>query len=136
MILLAQAAQSQSTPGGSPLAALLPFALVGVALYFLMIRPQRRRMAEQRELIESTEVGDEVLTIGGIFGTVRYVDEDSDEITLEVSPGTTIRIVKSAIARKVSVGEDEEREERWLDDEVEEGRDGDDGTESGGANLA
>jgi preprotein translocase subunit YajC len=48
--------------------------------------------------VNSLQIGDEVITIGGMFGTIRRMDED--EVTLEVSPGTTIRMVKSAVARK------------------------------------
>ena len=87
MILLAQATQS------SPLAALLPFLLVGAALYFIMIRPQKKRMQQQQGLLSRLEVGDEVLTIGGIFGVIRHIDEDGDEMTIEVAPGNTLRIV-------------------------------------------
>jgi preprotein translocase subunit YajC len=89
-----------------------------VAMYFLMIRPQQRRARAQRDLIQSLEVGDEVVTIGGMFGTVRDVDDDA--VMVEVSPGTTLRFVKSAIARKLVVddeGGDEEFAEEEADDE-------------------
>jgi preprotein translocase subunit YajC len=100
MILLAQATQS------SPLAALLPFLLVGAALYFIMIRPQKKRMQQQQSLLGRLEVGDEVLTIGGIFGVIRHIDEEGDEMTIEVAPGNTLRIVKSAVARTVAVDDE------------------------------
>jgi preprotein translocase subunit YajC len=98
--LLAQATQS------SPLAALLPFLLVGAALYFIMIRPQKKRMQQQQSLLGRLEVGDEVLTIGGIFGVIRHIDEEGDEMTIEVAPGNTLRIVKSAVARTVAVDDE------------------------------
>ena len=101
MILLAQATQQSS-----PLAALLPFLLVGAALYFIMIRPQKKRMQQQQGLLSRLEVGDEVLTIGGIFGVIRHIDEEDDEMTIEVAPGNTLRIVKSAVARTVAVDDD------------------------------
>jgi preprotein translocase subunit YajC len=72
--------------------------LIGV-FYFLLIRPQKRRVDAHRRLIESVSVGDEVVTIGGMFGTVRALGEDHME--LEVTPGTTIRFTKAAIARRV-----------------------------------
>ena len=68
--------------------------------YFLLIRPQRKRQEAHRALIGSVGVGDEIVTIGGMYGTVRRLDED--EVELEVSPGTTIRMVRSAIARRVT----------------------------------
>ena len=77
---------------------LISLALMVAIFYFLLIRPQQRRARQQRDLVNSLQIGDEVITIGGMFGTIRRMDED--EVTLEVSPGTTIRMVKSAVARK------------------------------------
>lgn len=126
MILLAQASQQSS-----PLAALLPFLLVGVALYFIMIRPQKKRMQQQQSLMKSLEVGDEVLTIGGIFGVIRHIDEEGDEMTIEVAPGSTLRIVKSAVARTVEV-EDEASEDDgpWFEGDSDAETDSD-GSEAG-----
>jgi preprotein translocase subunit YajC len=107
------AAQTQQT---NLIGALLPFLLIGGLMYFMLIRPQKRRVAEQKALVDSLSVGDEVLTIGGIFGTVRAIDDELDEVTLEVAPGTTLRILRSAVARRV-VEEDEE--EAWGEDSSE-----------------
>lgn len=71
--------------------------------YFLLIRPQRRRVQQHRDLVASVSVGDEIVTIGGIHGTVRSMGDE--DIEIEVSPGTNIRLVKSAIARKVAAEE-------------------------------
>lgn len=68
--------------------------------YFMLIRPQKRRVDQHRRLLASINDGDEIVTIGGMFGTVRRMAED--EIELEISPGTTVRVVKSAIARRVT----------------------------------
>lgn len=95
------AATTQKT---SPIATLLPIVLIGAVFYFLLIRPQQRRAKAAREMTSSTEVGDEVVTIGGLFGVVREMDDDS--VLLEVAPGTELRFLKSAIARKL-VAEDE-----------------------------
>jgi preprotein translocase subunit YajC len=110
-MFLADAAASQ----GSPFSPLLLLAIGFGALYFFMIRPQKKRVEEQRRLQSGIEVGDEVLTIGGIFGIVRHIDEDLDEITLEVAPGSTLRIVRNAVARKVVV-EDEDESAEGTDD--------------------
>ena len=82
--------------------------MVGI-FYFLLIRPQQRRMRQQRALVESLDVGDEILTIGGLFATIRSVDDDSVEA--EIAPGTTVRLVKSAVARKIEPESDLEDEE-------------------------
>jgi preprotein translocase subunit YajC len=101
--------------GSNPASLLLFLGLMAVVFYFLMIRPQQRRMRAQRELMKSLEVGDEVQTIGGMFGTIRSLDDDS--VTVEVSPGIEIRFVRGAIARKLVMeeelqdGEDEALEE-------------------------
>jgi len=105
--LIAQAGQ-----GGN--AQLLISLLLMVAIfYFLLIRPQQRRMRQQRTLIEDLDVGDEIITIGGLVGTLTSVEEDWFEV--EISPGTRVRLLKSAIARKVPEDvpevEDEEADE-------------------------
>ena len=69
-----------------------------VIFYFLLIRPQRRRAMQQRDLAESLSVGDEVVTVGGMFGTIRALDDES--VTVQVAPGTDIRMLKSAVLRK------------------------------------
>jgi preprotein translocase subunit YajC len=107
-----------TTTNTNPLVTFLPLILIGVVFYFLLIRPQQRRARAQRELIQSVDVGDEVVTIGGIYGTVRAVDDDA--ISVEVSPGTTLRFVRSAIARKLSSDDEEEEEEEPEDEEADE----------------
>jgi preprotein translocase subunit YajC len=89
--LLAQAQRGNFT-------FLISLVLMVAIFYFLLIRPQQRRVRQQRDLVQSLDVGDEVVTIGGLFGTIRSISDD--EVTLEVSPGTELRFVKQAIARK------------------------------------
>jgi preprotein translocase subunit YajC len=105
--------------GSSPFITLAPLLLIFVAMYFLMIKPQQRRARAQRELIGSIDVGDEVITIGGMYGVVREVDEDS--IVIEISPGNQVRFVKSAIARKL-VLDKEEGEEEYAEEEADDER--------------
>jgi preprotein translocase subunit YajC len=79
----------------------LIFPVLLIALfYFMLIRPQKKRAESHKRLIESVGPGDEIVTIGGAFGTVRSLGEDS--LDLEIAPGTTVRFLKSAIARKVT----------------------------------
>lgn len=117
MIPFLAQSSSTTTQAGNPLAALLPFLLIGVALYFVMIRPQQRRAKEQRALLGALEVGDDVLTAGGIFGTIVDIDND-DIVTVEIAPGTNIRMVRGGISRRlVDDDEDYEDEEDEDDDE-------------------
>jgi preprotein translocase subunit YajC len=83
--------------------------LIGVVFYFMLIRPQQRRARAQRELVQSVSVGDEVVTIGGIYG--RVVELDDDAVVLEVAPGTSLRFIRSAIARRLEHEDETEEEE-------------------------
>lgn len=87
-------------------ALIFPLLLV-VIFYFMLIRPQKRRVAQHQSLIESLDVGDDIVTIGGVHGTIRSIGDDTIEV--EVAPGTTLRFAKSAVARVVT--EEAEREE-------------------------
>lgn len=73
--------------------------LMVAAFWFLIVRPQRRRMLEMHELQRGLSVGDEVVTTAGIYGTVRGLDEATVE--LEIAPATTIRLARGAIAQRV-----------------------------------
>lgn len=99
---------AQSNNGGGGLGTLLFFIPLILVFYFLMIRPQRARMRQHQELLGNLDVGDEVETIGGILGTIRAKSED--EFQLEVAPGTTVRISRGAVRRKVWQEEEEEQE--------------------------
>lgn len=94
-LLAADAAQRTS----NPLVSLLPLLLLVGLFYALMIRPQRRRVQDQAALMRSLEVGDEVETVGGIFGTIRRVGEDT--LWVEISAGTTVKVSRSAVRRKI-----------------------------------
>ena len=80
------------------LALLWMIVMLG-AFYALLIRPQRRNMAAHQALMASLEEGDDVMTMGGIYGRIQKLDEQI--IELEVSPGTSFRVARSAISRKV-----------------------------------
>jgi preprotein translocase subunit YajC len=75
------------------------FLLIVVAfafLWFVVMRPQKRRRVEQQRLLESIRVGDEVLTAGGIYGRVTGLKED--EVTLEIAPELEVRLARRAVA--------------------------------------
>ena len=77
--------------------ALVYFAVLALAFFFLMVRPQRRRAAMHRQFVAALSVGDEVITSGGIFGTIRGLRDDS--VDLEIASGTVLRIARVAIAQ-------------------------------------
>jgi preprotein translocase subunit YajC len=77
------------------------FVLLGVAFYFFLLRPQRRQIAEHQALIATLEVGDEIITAGGVYGTVRALRDDV--IELEIADGVIARVARAAVARHVEV---------------------------------
>ena len=87
-----------SGSGGSSL-GLLFFLIIPVAMYFLMIRPQRKRMRQQAELQASIGVGDEVVTNSGIYGFIT--GEEDDKFWLEIDENVQIRIARAAIQGRV-----------------------------------
>ncbi|MBN2404599.1 MAG: preprotein translocase subunit YajC [Coriobacteriia bacterium] len=74
-------------------------ALVLGGMYLLFIRPQMKRQKEQQALMASLEVGDRIVTIGGVFGTIASLE--GDRVGLEVAPGIIIEFARSAVARKL-----------------------------------
>ncbi len=80
---------------------LLSLALIAVAFYVLLIRPQQKRQKEHRALMDALVEGDRVVTIGGEYGTVRSLDEG--RVGLEVAPGVVIEFDRGAVARKLEV---------------------------------
>jgi preprotein translocase subunit YajC len=97
--------------------------MLGV-MYVLMIRPQRQRQAQQQTMIGDAGVGDDVLTTGGIYGTITHAE--GDDIVVEIASGVTVHMTRRGIAAVLPPEED--------DDEVVEGEfaadeDADDGDE-------
>jgi preprotein translocase subunit YajC len=94
--LLAQAEQQ-----ANPLVAFLPLVLMGVVFYFLLIRPQSQRRRAQMQMQSQLEVGDDVVTTAGIYGTVTEIDDEYGIVTLEVAPGMEVRFARAAIAQRL-----------------------------------
>jgi preprotein translocase subunit YajC len=83
--------------------------LLLLALWLLLIRPAQRRQKQQQALLASIEVGDEIVTAGGLYGTVTALDDD--EVRTEIAPGIEVRIARRAVAGVVSDKVEEEPEE-------------------------
>jgi preprotein translocase subunit YajC len=94
-------------------------AVMLVVFYFILIRPQRKRAQDHDQMISTLQKGDEVVTIGGMHGTISKMSEDS--VVLEVDKGVKLTFSRSAIARTLTVHEEEEEEEEEeLEEEPEE----------------
>jgi preprotein translocase subunit YajC len=92
---------AQQTQGFS-IVGFLPLILIGGVFYFLLIRPQQRRQKAQQALVRSAEVGDEIVTTSGIFGTIIDIDDDEDVLIIEIAPNTRIRMVRAGIGRRLT----------------------------------
>jgi preprotein translocase subunit YajC len=105
------------------LASLILLLAMFVLLWVLLIRPQRQRQQKQQQLLSSVEPGDEVLTVGGLYGIVRGIDEE-DDLIVEIAEGIQVRIARRAVGGVVKPEEEEDAEpddgDAVLDAEVEE----------------
>ena len=97
MIINFAYAQAAGASGGQGLLVqLLPLIVIFVVFYFLLIRPQQKRVKDHKAMVESLKRGDEVITSGGIIGTVDRVMED-DRIEVIIGEGTKVQIIRSTI---------------------------------------
>jgi preprotein translocase subunit YajC len=101
LMALIQAGAQKSAQGGG-LLGFLPFILIFLVLYFLMIRPQAKKQKEQQKMIHELKQGDEVVTIGGIHGTIAGIREKDNALILKISDSTKVIIDRSAVSRTIS----------------------------------
>ncbi len=87
-----------------------------VLLWLFVIKPQRRRAEEQRKLHENVAVGDEIVTMGGLLGHVRGIDETDDTLEVEIARGTTVKVVRRGVA---AVIDPEKSHEEFIRNEQE-----------------
>ena len=99
------------------------------AFYFLIVRPQRRQSMIRRQLLNAVDVGDEIVTSGGIYGTVLSIEDESLEVL--IAEGIVIKLARGAVAAKVGPDAPDDDEYEDADEDHEDGDDdeGDD-TES------
>ena len=96
MILMAiQQAAPADGAGGALAAQLLPIVAIGLIFYFLLIRPQSKRLKEHRAMVEAIQRGDEVVTSGGLIGKVKKVAEDELTVTFG---GNDVKVVRGMIS--------------------------------------
>jgi preprotein translocase subunit YajC len=95
------AQDAAAAPGGFDLVGLLPLVLIFVVFYFLLIRPQQKKMKEHRAMVSAVKRGDRVVTSGGIIGEVVKVQSDT-ELQVEIAEGVRVRVQRSAISELVS----------------------------------
>ncbi len=99
---------------GPLLALLITFGLMWV----LLILPQQRRMKQHQAVVASLRVGDEVVTAGGVYGTITSVDEDT--LAVEVAPGVVLRVLRSAVSQRIGPFDETDDEDDEADPAAEE----------------
>jgi preprotein translocase subunit YajC len=96
---------------------LIVLAVLFLLFWFALVRPQRARMREQNELMASLEIGDEIVTAGGLYGVIREMD--GEVLHVEIAPGLVVRTARNAVAGIVEEVEEEEEEEPEEEPEAE-----------------
>jgi preprotein translocase subunit YajC len=84
--------------GGGAIGSFLPLILIFAIMYFLLIRPQQKKVKEHQAMIEAVRRGDQVVTQGGLIGKVSKVKDDG-EVEVEIADGVKVRVVKATIAQ-------------------------------------
>ena len=102
LMTMTQAAPAGQSGTAQLLMGILPWLLIFVIFYLLMIRPQQRRVKEHQAAIAAVKKGDEVITGGGIRGRVTKVSDDEAEV--EIAQGVKIRVIKSTISQVLTGG--------------------------------
>lgn len=87
--------------GGGLIEAILPLVLIFAVFYFLLIRPQQKKMKAHREMLGAVRRGDKVLTGGGIFGTVTKVVNDN-EVVIQIADAVKVRVARGTISEVLS----------------------------------
>jgi preprotein translocase subunit YajC len=82
--------------------SIVPLILIFGIMYFLLIRPQQKKLKEHQTMVAALRRGDQVVTQGGIKGKVTKVKDNENEVEVEIASGVTIKVVQSTIANVVS----------------------------------
>ena len=102
------------------MASLILIVAMFVLLWVLLIRPQRQRQQQQQRMIDTIDVGDEILMVGGIYGIVEEFDEE-DDLVVEIAEGIRVRVSRRAVGAVVKPGEEEEEDQEAGHGELVEG---------------
>lgn len=95
-------AQGVAGDAGGGLASMLPLVLIFVVFYFLLIRPQQKKMKQHKEMLGSVRRGDKIVTGGGIVATVSKVNDATDELTVEIAENVKVKIKRSTILENLA----------------------------------
>jgi len=107
MAMMKNAHAEAAAPAASEgFASLIPLLLIMVIFYFLLIRPQQKKLKEHRTMVEATKKGDKIVTAGGILGKVTDVKDDI--LTVEIADGIKVKVKRDTIIGPAETGSDKE----------------------------
>jgi preprotein translocase subunit YajC len=107
-LLFITPAFAQGAPGGGGtdiILQLVPFILIFVIMWFLIIRPQQRKVREHQEMIKNVRRGDTVVTSGGIIGKVTKVLDESPDVEVEIADGVRVKVARTMVSEVRAKGE-------------------------------
>ena len=104
MFVSPEYAQASGGGLGSGLTSLIPLILIFAIMYFLLIRPQQKKVKEHKAMVEALRRGDSVVTQGGVVGKITRVKDDN-EVEVEIADGVRIRVMRSTIAQLINKGD-------------------------------
>ena len=84
------------------LASLVPLILIFAIMYFLLIRPQQKKLKDHQAMVSALRRGDQIVTAGGLIGKVTKVKEGENEVEVEIATGVLVRVVRSTITNVVN----------------------------------
>ena len=87
--------------GAGQLGVFLPIILIFLVMYFLIFRPQAKKQKDQKKMIEALKKGDNIVTVGGIYGTIAGIKEKENTILVKIADNTKIELARSSIARVI-----------------------------------
>jgi preprotein translocase subunit YajC len=101
MLISPAYAQTAGADGPGLIATLIPFLLIFLIMWLLIIRPQQKKMKEHKAMVEALRRGDQIVTAGGIVGRVTKVREDG-ELEVEIAPNVNVRVLKQTVSSVLS----------------------------------
>ncbi len=101
--MFATPAFAQAAAGGaaSAITSFVPLILIFAIMYFLLIRPQQKKLKQHKSMVEALRKGDQIVTAGGIIGKVFRVKDDG-ELEVEIAEGIKVRVVRSTVTQVIS----------------------------------
>jgi preprotein translocase subunit YajC len=98
MLISPAYAQAAGPTGAFDFVSLLPLVLIFVVFYFLLIRPQQKKMRDHRAMVDAMKKGDQVVTAGGIIGRIAKVEPGDNTVTVEIAPNVQVKVARHTIS--------------------------------------